>query len=124
METSFKERVERAMAEVSSITPEKAWQLHEQDPDVVFVDPRDAEAIRTTTGIIPGAINVPLGQITDGRPLPDRLGHGERRLVTSCQAGPMGALAAQALKRLGFSDIAFVQGGTQAWVDAGYPTSQ
>ena len=45
-------------------------------------------------------------------------------IITACQGGPMGALAAQALKHRGFTRVAYVDGGTQAWLDAGYPTER
>jgi rhodanese-related sulfurtransferase len=34
----------------------------------------------------------------------------------------MGALAAHALKKRGYTRVQFMEGGTQAWLDAGYPT--
>jgi rhodanese-related sulfurtransferase len=43
-------------------------------------------------------------------------------VVTSCQAGPMAAIAAHALAKLGFSDVRYIDGGTQAWLDAGHET--
>ena len=34
----------------------------------------------------------------------------------------MSALAAKTLKEMGFTDVAYLAGGIQAWKDAGLPT--
>jgi len=41
---------------------------------------------------------------------------------TSCESGELGALAGKLLKDMGFSNVAILEGGTQAWKDAGFPT--
>lgn len=89
--------------------------------DVIFVDPRPAFAIAATTGIIPDAHNIPLEDIREGN-FPDALADHSIHVITSCQAGPMGALAAQELAKHGFEQVNYVEGGTQGWIDAGYPT--
>jgi rhodanese-related sulfurtransferase len=91
--------------------------------DVVFVDPRPASAIAATTGIIPGAHNVALSDIQDGN-LPHVLNDRNVHVITSCQAGPMGARAAQELAKLGFARVNYVEGGTQGWIDAGLVTDR
>lgn len=124
MGTSFEEKVAQAMAEVSSLSPQQANELKQNNPDTLFIDPRDPEDIASTTGIIPGAINVTLNRLDNESvdELPTELKSQKQRIVTACQGGPMGALAAHALKRLGFTNVAFVENGTQGWLDAGYST--
>jgi len=120
MEKSFSERVAEAKAAVPSVSPQQA---HESD-NVVFIDPRKAEDIASSTGIIPGALNISLSDLNE-KPeteLPQQLGSHSRSIVTACQAGPMGALAAYALKQRGYNNVAYMEGGTQAWLDAGYAT--
>ena len=121
MEKSFSERVVEAKAVVASVSVQDAHDLHGEA--VTFVDPRPAQAIASSTGIIPGALNVTLGDIEQGR-LPTQLLDRSSPIVTSCQAGPMGAIAAHELSKLGFSSVRYVDGGTQAWLDAGYPTQR
>jgi rhodanese-related sulfurtransferase len=122
MEKSFETRVAEAKNAVSSVTPQQAAALRDRG-NVVFLDPRPANAIASSTGIIPGAHNVVLGDISEGK-LPASFHDRSIHVITSCQAGPMGALAAHALAKLGFSSVNYVDGGTQGWLDAGYPTDR
>lgn len=124
MEKSFSERVAEAKAEVPAITPQAARARKEQDPNILFIDPRNAADISASTGIIPGALNLPLGKLNESADadLPGELASRSRPIVTACQAGPMGALAAHALKKRGFTNVCFMDGGTQGWLSAGYLT--
>lgn len=123
-EKSFAERVAEAKAEVPAITPEAAKRERDSNPDTVFVDPRDPEGIASTTGIIPDALNLSLATLSDEAELPEQLSSRARPIITACQAGPMGALAAHALKQRGYTNVRFMDGGTQGWLDAGYATDR
>jgi len=120
MEKSFSERVAEAKAAVPAVS---AQQAHERE-NVIFIDPRKAEDITSSTGIIPGALNITLSDLTEksDQELSRKLASYTRSIVTACQAGPMGALAAHALKKRGYNNVAYIDGGTQAWLDAGYAT--
>jgi rhodanese-related sulfurtransferase len=124
MEKSFKERVEEAKAAVRAVTPQEAHARKTGDPGTLFIDPRGADDIRKTTGIIPGALNVSLKDLSEASEdnLPHELASHSRPIITACQGGPMGALAAHALQQRGFGNVAFIDGGTQGWLDAGYTT--
>jgi rhodanese-related sulfurtransferase len=52
-----------------------------------------------------------------------RLQDRSRPVITVCELGPMSALAAKTLKDMGFEHVAYLEGGTQAWKDAGLPTT-
>jgi len=121
MEKTFSERVIEAKAAVRSISAREADALRQGCEEIVFVDPRPAEAIGASTGLIPGAINVALGDIVAGR-LPRELGHKWTRVIATCQGGPMGAVAAYELQKQGYARVSFIDGGTQAWLDAGLST--
>lgn len=125
MEKSFEERVAEAKAAVPAISPQDARQRMEQDPKTLFLDPRAADDIRSSTGIIPGALNVPLAELTEkpADALPKQL-EASRPVIAACKGGPMGALAAHALQKKGFRNVAFIDGGVQAWLDAGYKTDK
>lgn len=116
----FNTQVAEAKEAVAAVTPQDANALRGRK-DVIFVDPRPAEAIYKSTGIIPGAHNVMLDDIGTGR-LPAELADRSVHVIASCQAGPMGAIAAHELAKLGFTRVNYVEGGTQGWLDAGYPT--
>lgn len=122
MEKSFSERVAEAKQAVSSVSAKEASQLRDGCEPVVFLDPRPG-AIASMTGIIPGAQNISLAEIERGD-LPSALANKWTRVITACQAGPMGALAAHALHKLGYSRVSYVEGGTQGWLDAGLPTQR
>jgi len=124
MEKSFKERVEEAKAAVPALSPQEASARKAAEPNTLFLDPRDIDDIRKTTGIIPGALNVSLKDLSESTDdqLPESLRTRSRPIITACQGGPMGALAAHALQQRGFSNVAFIDGGTQGWLNAGYAT--
>jgi len=125
-EKSFSERVAEAKEQVEAISPRAASEMRERNPDTVFIDPRDAAGIAASTGIIPGALNLPLATLGQGSELglPAELASRSRPIITACQAGPMGALAAFALKQRGYTNVRFMDGGTQGWLDAGFATSR
>jgi rhodanese-related sulfurtransferase len=126
MEQTFEQRVAEAKATVPAVSPQEARERKERDPNTLFLDPRDAADFRSSTGTIPGALNVPLGELSDKSEdeLPDELRSRSRPIITACKGGPMGALAAHALMKKGFSNVSFIDGGIQGWMDAGYPTDK
>ena len=126
MEKPFAERVAEAKAAVPAISPQAAKERKESDPTTLFLDPRDAAGISSSTGIIPGALNLPLGKLSESADadLPKELASRSRPIITACQAGPMGALAAHALQKRGFTNVCFIDGGTQGWLNAGFPTNK
>lgn len=125
MEKSFEERLAEAKAAVSAVSPREANECKYLDPDLLFIDPRDGDDIRSTTGIIPGALNVTLSDLMEksDEELPEALSSRSRQIITACQGGPMGALAAHALKRRGYTNVHFMDGGTQGWLQAGFTTN-
>jgi len=102
------------------ITPAEAKAYH-GIAGVEFVDPRPAEAIATTTGKVPGARLISIEDVEAGN-LPPVFADKSLRVVTTCMAGPMAQKAAAAFARAGFGRVNWIEGGTTAWVDAGYPT--
>lgn len=106
--------------QATAISVEEAKQFHGR-AGVEFVDPRPAAAIASTTGKIPGARVIAIEDIEKDA-LPAAFADRTIRVVTSCQAGPMGARAAAAFAKLGFARVHWIEGGTQAWLDAGHPT--
>lgn len=125
MEKSFSQRVKEATQAVKSLSPQEAKKHKIANPHTVFVDPRDNTDIEATTGIIPGAINVSLGDLNSDceKTLPDALRSRTQTVIASCQGGPMGAIAAHELMKRGYTNVFYVEGGTQNWLDAGYATA-
>jgi glyoxylase-like metal-dependent hydrolase (beta-lactamase superfamily II) len=87
------------------------------DPSLVVLDVREGDAFRA--GHIRGARNVPRGQLElrADRELPDPTA----RIVTCCQLGKISTLAAQTLRIMGYTRAVALDGGIEAWKQAGYP---
>jgi rhodanese-related sulfurtransferase len=88
--------------------------------DVVVIDLRESDAFKA--GHIPGAKHLPRGQLElrVNAELPDPT----LRIVTACEFGKISTLAAATLRELGFMRAAALDGGMQAWRDAGYPVER
>jgi rhodanese-related sulfurtransferase len=120
--------VAEAREQVLSIKPAEAREHILQDPKTLVIDVRDAADI-PSTGIIPGAVNISLGTLTykadnevpqawrDSR-IQDRM----RPIITTCETGEMAAIAGKLLNDMGFTNVRILDGGTQGWKNAGFPT--
>lgn len=124
---TFTSMVTEAMAEVQSINPEEAKQRLEQDPNVLVINPLDAADVQAM-GIIPGAMNISYGSLTwkADHELPPEWREAElqdrsRPIITACGTGELGALSAKLLQDMGYTNVQNLEGGTQAWIDAGFP---
>ncbi len=128
MSLTFMQIVEAAVANVEGISPEDARQRLEQDPNALLVDVRDAGDI-PSTGLVSGGMNVSLGMlpIKADLELPEEwrdpgLQDRSRQVITTCQLGPNAAIGAKLLKDMGFTNVAYMEGGMEAWKAAGLPT--
>ena len=128
MAKTFNQMVTEAMAEVPVVNPAEAHRRMKEDPRTLVIDPRDAADI-PATGIIPDAMNISYGALTykaDNELPPEwrepELEDRSRPIITTCESGELGALAGKLLKDMGFSNVSILEGGTQAWKDAGFPT--
>ena len=78
-------------------------------------------------GRIPGAVNIPRGVLefeVDGHPAVNcikdpALSHRELPVILSCRSGARSALAAAALKDLGFAEPVSLAGGFMGWTSSG-----
>jgi rhodanese-related sulfurtransferase len=120
--------VEGAQAAVPGIGPEEVRRRSQEDPNTLIVDVRDA-ANHRSSGMVEGAIAVSSGTLpflADTEVPEDwrdpRLQDRSRPVITVCDLGPMSAMAAKTLKDMGFENVSYLEGGTQAWKDAGLPT--
>jgi NADPH-dependent 2,4-dienoyl-CoA reductase/sulfur reductase-like enzyme/rhodanese-related sulfurtransferase len=90
-----------ARGDLATVAPE-SWQPAED----YLLDVRDADEVEEF-GKLGNAVNIPLAQVRD------RLGElpQDRRIVTYCQKGQRGYLAACALHGRGFDNVANLRGG-------------
>ncbi|WP_059014979.1 MBL fold metallo-hydrolase [Mycobacterium sp. M26] len=81
-------------------------------PELQIVDVRNPG--EAAAGMIPGAVNIPVGQ------LPDRVGELDPRkpTVVYCAGGYRSSVAASLLRQRGFADVSDVLGGYNAWEEA------
>ncbi|MCI4677515.1 MBL fold metallo-hydrolase [Rhodoblastus acidophilus] len=84
--------------------------------DLVIIDLREGDAFRA--GHIPGARHLPRGQLElrINSELPDPT----VRILTCCEFGKISTLAAATLRELGYSRVTALDGGVNAWREAGY----
>ena len=128
MATSFIQMAEKAMAEVDGISVEQAQQRLQEDSNALLIDVRDAADI-PATGVPAGGANISLGMlpIRADRELPEewldtRLQDRSTQIITTCFAGMMSAIGAKLLKDMGFTNVCYMEGGMDAWKEAGLPT--
>ncbi|MCL5999553.1 MAG: YdhR family protein [Chloroflexi bacterium] len=125
---TFNRMAESAYRAVPAIKPADADRRLKKEPDLLVIDVRDAADI-AQTGTVPGAVNISLGALTykADHEVPEawrdaRLADCSRQIITTCILGPMGALGGKLLKEMGFTSVQILEGGVQAWIDAGLPT--
>ena len=90
--------------------------------------PLDVLDVRTPAeyagGHVPGAQNHPLDALDCGAVLAQRQADAHAPIYLLCHAGTRAKKAAAKFAEAGFSETIVVEGGTQAWVDAGLPVDQ
>jgi glyoxylase-like metal-dependent hydrolase (beta-lactamase superfamily II)/rhodanese-related sulfurtransferase len=87
------------------------------DSEVHVVDVREADAY--AAGHVPGAVHLPRGQLelrVDAM-FPDP----NVRILTICEFGKISTIAAGTLHEMGFLGAIALDGGMDAWREAGYP---
>ena len=85
--------------------------------DLVVLDVREKDAF--TSGHVPGARNVPRGQLE--LRVNDEFPDPTLRIVVVCEFGKISTLAAATLRELGFLRTAALDGGMKAWREGGLP---
>lgn len=128
MAKTFNQMVDEAMAEVPVINADEAHRQIEERPNTLVIDPRDASDV-AATGVVAGAMNISYGALTyqADNELPEEWRNPEfqdrsRPIITACEMGMLGALAGKLLRDMGFTDVAILEGGLEAWKEAGFPT--
>jgi rhodanese-related sulfurtransferase len=124
---SLADLVREALAEIEEISPDEVRALLDRPgrDGWHIVDVREADEFEA--GHLPGARHYPRGFLEVRADLehPKRdpwLADRSRKLVLYCGGGHRSALAAQALRRMGFSELRSMAGGFTAWSRRGHPT--
>jgi rhodanese-related sulfurtransferase len=113
----FLKIVEDAKSRVRQIGIEEYRSLPEKG---ILVDVR--EDSEWEAGHAAGAIHLGKGIIE--RDIENRIPDPTQRLVLYCGGGYRSALAADALQKMGYSNVISLDGGWRAWVEAGLPVEK
>ena len=97
---------------IPEMTPQELAQRMRESDSLVVVDVR--EPVEQQISVLPGAYNIPLGE------LPLRLGEIDREkvVVLYCRSGVRSAQAAELLLKHGFEKVKNLSGGINAWAQA------
>lgn len=122
MPKTARQMVLEATARVPAITPQEAHQRLDRG-EAVLLDVREPTEWETH---IRGCLQIPRG-ILEAKADPTSPRHEpaldpSRQVIVYCRSGARSALAAVTLQELGFTAVANLTGGINAWKEAGLPT--
>ena len=113
---SIAQLISAAAGKIAFMSIEELRQsVSRHDRQLIILDVREQEAFRQ--GHIPGAINIPRGQLElrINELLPDPT----QRILAYCDYGKISTLAAATLRELGYGRAIALDGGFQSWREAG-----
>ena len=118
MSATYETLVAQAEASTTGLSPERAQEkIHANG--TLLIDVRERE--NYIEGYIPGAENVPRGFLELRI---ESMDNDRDRAIIVYGAQGQGALAAQALQDMGYSDVAYIQGDIDSWKNAGLDINQ
>jgi rhodanese-related sulfurtransferase len=125
MEKSLDDFVAEALAVVPELTPDQVNQR--LAAGYLLLDVREPEEFEA--GRLPGAINIPRGMVEvradrEHHKKDERLQDRSQRIICYCGGGYRSALAAKALKEMGFGEVYSMAGGWRGWTERGLPTEE
>ncbi|SFI65621.1 rhodanese-like domain-containing protein [Planctomicrobium piriforme] len=103
---------------VSTISPQQLFELRQSGQPVELIDVRTPVEYREVH--VEFARNVPLDQF-DVRKVTEQKASQNDPLYLICKSGGRGRQACEKLQNAGYSNVMNVEGGTQAWDQAGLP---
>jgi rhodanese-related sulfurtransferase len=104
---------------VATVTPNELHELIASGQPVQLIDVRTPVEFREIH--VPFARNVPLDRLDPAAVTRDRAGAPEQPLYVICRSGSRGRQGCEKLIAAGLTSVVNVEGGTQAWADAGLP---
>ena len=120
---SIMQKVRDAKAQIENLTVDQVA-AEMASGEVLIVDIRDAP--EQQSGIIPGSVHASRGMLEffadPSSPMHREEFDPEKRVILHCGTGGRSALATVALKELGSTNVAHLDGGFGAWKEAGQPT--
>ncbi len=118
--------VAEAKAQIENLTPQQVADEAEHS-GALIVDVRDGEE-RQKDGGLPGSVHVPRGML-EFRADPTSPYHNtafdpQKRVILHCASGGRSSLAAKTLKEMGYTNVAHLEGGFNAWKEQGLPVEK
>ncbi|HKG20171.1 MAG TPA: molybdopterin-synthase adenylyltransferase MoeB [Candidatus Limnocylindrales bacterium] len=113
MPKTYADLLREARSQIREVTPQDVGAL--PDGDAAIIDVR--EASEWEQGHLPGAVHISKSYVEQQieAAVPDR----DAPVVLYCAGGVRSLFAAQTLQQLGYSNVASMSGGFQAWKSAG-----
>ena len=115
--------VSEANEQVEEISVANALRLAKQK-NILFIDVRDIREV-AKTGRVMGARHVPRGMlemwIDPETPYHREFFAEDRKFIFYCASAWRSALAAKTAQDMGLTPVAHLEGGINAWIDAGGP---
>ena len=116
MSTSLEQLLEEAKSEVAGISPQEGQRRILNGNGILLLDVREREDY--AGGYIPRAQNLPRGFL---ELRVESLSNDRTTPIVVYGGNHQGALAARDLNRMGYEDVAYIEGGYDAWVAADLP---
>ncbi|MCK5886210.1 MAG: sulfurtransferase [Alcanivorax sp.] len=88
----------------------------------LLLDVRDADEYRSSH--IPGAVNISRGMLEFKFTNDPALENRQMKIVLYCKTSGRAALSAKALKEMGYMNVQSIEGGFDAWLEAGKEVAQ
>ncbi len=121
MKVGYRQLLDRAMAEIETIAVADAIELH-GNQSAQFVDLRDIRELKHE-GKVAGTFHAPRGMlefwIDPDSPYFKEVFAQDRKFVFYCKSGWRSALATQTAQNMGLSNVCHIDGGFDAWKQAG-----
>ena len=122
---TFIDLLSEANSEIKTISADEL-KLISNDPQTQIIDVQSKDVIENS-GMIPNAIHANRGFLEfyadqrEDNPFRKQEINNEKKIIVYCGVGGQGALATKTLQDMGFKDVSNLEGGSEAWVKAGYP---
>jgi rhodanese-related sulfurtransferase len=121
---SIFQSVDAAKRRIENLSVDALKKEMRANPDLLLLDIRELQE-RVDLGTIPGAKHVPRGMLEfwadPASPYSRDYFREDRRTVVFCAGGGRSALAADALREMGFKSVAHLEPGFGGWQKAGEP---
>lgn len=117
--------VKEAKQEIENLTPAQVQQ-ELSNGNTVLIDIRESEEL-AQNGKIEGSVHAPRGMIEfyadPSQPYYKPEFDKNKRIILQCASGGRSALATQTLMKMGYNNVAHLDGGLKAWKEAGLPVN-